>query len=770
MAEQFSLTVTPDGAGSAQVAAAGAEVAVARRPWDMFSKVAPIVGAASQQAIEDKSVEDSLAGQNRAATRLAEIATMSSADRAEALRTDRLAIESGESEYSDVHNKAYLAATTSTFFSATAKAQAETNMKNAASNVDSMIIPEMLPEGYDRIGAFDYIAKNEGVDVAVVRDMYLTKQTDYFAGQLLNQSDQAGVDEIKAKIAETKNTLMGPKFYGSRSEDWKAAVKASETKLKNAEIAIQKKFKKESEHNISVAEGDTASSFTSYTKPLDAELKKDFIKAYDNEITRNSKVNAYKQNFKDAEVSRTFQTAYKPGDVHPVLPEGKQLKAEWTKKVSDTIQASFSEKKYTKFIDTAINEPTFVKDAGTNLMTVFNNLDDPIALGAFVNNVEVISYQPHGATALRQTLGDDNYVSVMATQYMARTGHARDLATARTMVTAGEKNIAVVNFSKADQMKLSEYAIKLDTQGPKFLAMMNKFQAISPLMASDMLEKTAQNFLDQQTTIGDRTVDVSMTPLIDSLSLDPTRTQENLFKSLDKAAGGTVKSIVTIGNEVMGIDPLTGSIFMQNMNAIAKETNDEIKKEAVTADYQASQAEGTITGDIARAWDTHTQSLIGEVPAAFGQFGASAKDAVGNIINRFGGYLGKTWDEDIQSMKDGINTMFPDTFGPDQAEIRDDAAIEMAEAFDREIELLTTEDPRKYVSNNTLSAYVNEQLTHTLEANKAKVEVAKAAKKVLVDHIVETHTESKLAEPEVIQDVEEVAPINKPSTDNRGLP
>ena len=768
MAEQFGITVTPDGAGSAQIAAAGTKVQVAKRPWDLFTGATQAVATV---VTEDRSVEESLSGQNRAAERLAEIATMSAADRAAALETDRLEIETGESKYSDVHNKAYLAATTSTFFSAKAKAQAESNMRNASTAVDAMVIPEMLPTDYDKLGGFDWIAKNNNVDVAVVRDMYLTKQTDYFAGLIGTQSDQEGVDEIKSMVSESRKTLMGPKFYGSRSEDWKAAIKASETKLKNAEIAIQKKFKAEAEHRIATTIGDTSSSETSYTQPLTSELKKDFAKAYDNEITLNTKLNDYKKNFESAQEARNWHTAYKPGDVHPVLPEGKQLKAEWTKKVSESITSAFSEKRYGNFIDVAINEPTFIKDAGTELMTVFNNLDDPIALGAFVNNVEILSKHPNGATALRQTLGDDNYVSIMATQYMARTGHAKDLPTARQMISAGEKNIAVVNFSKQDQMKLSEYAIKLDTQGPAFLAMMNKFQAISPKMATDMLEKTAQNFLDQRTTIGDREVDTSMTPLIDGVSLDPERTTEKLFKALDKQAGGPVKSIVTIGNEVMGIDPLTGDLFLQNLDKVAEEANAEIKYEKTNADYKAQAAEGTIAGDVARAWDTHMQSMVGEVPSVFAQFGAGAAEAVGNIVSRFGGYLGKQWDSDVQGMKDGINEIFPDTFGPDQAETRYEAATEVLDEFDKIIMGTTTEDPRKYVSTNTLSSYVNSQLDYTLQANAAKVKVAETMQKYLFDKVALEHPETLLIDTDTMEKYnEKFGTPTSDATDNRGLP
>ena len=732
MAEQFGITVTPDGAGSAQVAAAGAEVAVARKPWDMFDTAVKVIGTqVAKEVTETKALEDSLAGQNRAATRLAEISTMSPADRAAALAQDRADIEGGESEFSDVHNKAYLSATTSTFFSATAKAQAETNMKNAASNVDSMIIPEMLPEGYDKIGAFEWIADNNGVDVATVRDMYLTKQTDYFSAQIQFQSDQEGVDEIKAAIAKNKETLMGPKFYGSRSADWKAAIKSSNAKLQAAEVAVQKKFKKEAENRISTSIGDTASSLTSYIKPLDSEMKKDFKLAYTNDITYNNKVNEYKAKHEEATTSREFQAINEPGDVHPKIPDGAQLKKEWQTKVTSSLQSSFIGKNYNKFIDIAINEPEYVKDAGNNLMTTFNNIDDPVVLQSFINNMSVISYQTNGATALRQALGDTNYVDIIATKYMAESGLAGDITKARAAVQQGKQNIARVDMDKRDMMDMQEYARDLGSQGQKYASVMQKLHAIDPAMAHKELKNVASFFDEQITTMGDRTLDISMTPKIDNISLDADRTETKLLDELDKQAGGEVSNVVVIGDTVLGIDPMTGAVAITGITKNAEEVNSQIKREKQLEAFAVEDARGTLTGDIAKAWDIHTQSLVGEVPSVFAQFGASAGEAVSNIVSRFGGYLGKSWDEDVQDLKDRINVMFPDTFKPDQAVVRYEAATDMLDEFDKIVLGVPTEDPRKYISNNTLSSYVNDQLTATLENNKSKIRVAEEMQQYL---------------------------------------
>lgn len=307
---------------------------------------------------------------------------------------------------------------------------------------------------------------------------------------------------------------------------------------------------------------------------------------------------------------------------------------------------------------------------------------------------------------------------------MAESGLAGDMPSARAAVQQGKQNITRVDMDKKDTMDMQEYARELGSQGQKYVSVMHKLHQIDPSLAHKELKNVAEFFSNQIEEVDDRKIDKSMTPYVDNVSLDPERTQVNILKAIDAKSDSKVSNITLIGGTAMGIDPMTGTPSLVDVNAIAEETNAQVKREKQLAQFEEEDAAGTITGDIARAWDTHTQSLVGEVPSAFVAFGSSAKEAVGNIVGRFGGYLGKSWNEDVQAMKDGINEIFPDTFEPEQEEIRFEAANDMLDEFDTLIGVTPTEDPRKYVSNNTLSAYVNEQLTATLENNKNKLKVA----------------------------------------------
>lgn len=764
MAEQFSLTVTPDGAGSAQLQETGTKVQAARRPWELFTGAVQGVAQAAVGIDEinkaETATQDSLQGQNRGAERLAELATMSHADRAEALRADRLAIETGETDFSDVHNKAYLAVTTNAFFSATKEAQAESNMRDAATNVDSLVVPEMLPDGYDKTGAFEWIADNNSVDVATVRNMYLAKQTDYFTAQIQLQSNQDGVNAVKSQMAEVRGSLSGTKFYGSKASEWKAAIKSSDTKMKTAEVAMAKKFKLQSKEKVATAIGDTSSTLTSYHQSWE-EVKVDMFKAYgDDPVVFKNKENEYKKSHKLAQESRLFQGGNTPGEAHPKLPDGNsQLTAEWQKSVTKSATAAFTENQYTRFIGIGINEPKFVKNAGDNLMSIFNNTQDIVGLSGFANKIETISYQPNGATALRQMFGDDNYVTILATQYMAKSGHATDVLQARTMVEKSKANITTIQMDKQDMIKIDEYARDFGPQqGQSFKAVMTKLHQINPKMAHDELENTA-NFFDKQIEKVDGVrIDTSMTPLVDNVSLDPDKTKDALMKDLENKTGSPVTDVTIIGDTALSVSPTTGALAMTSIKGVAEASNKEVLREKKEADYTAKQEEGTIVGDIGRATDTFGQVLVGQVPSAFGSFFGGAADAAGNIVDRFSGYLGKTWDEDVQSMKDGINEIFPKTFGADKAEVRYADQTGLLDEFDNIIMNTPTESPLDGVARNTLSAYLTDQIGSTVEANKHKVEVAKKAKVALEEMM-----------DEEIEIAPEPTPITKP-TDNRGLP
>ena len=347
MVEDFRLTVTPQGSGSAQLQAASAEVATAKRPWDLFKGVVTAVpkaaGVLHEKHLAETNSEELRQGTARAAELLAETSTLSAKDRDIALTTEYDRIMLGESDNSDVHNKAFLSAITSTYFSAKSKAQAEFNMGNASLAVDGLIIPEMLPEGYNKTEGLAWIAKENDVDVAVVRNMYLAKQTDYFAGQMLLQDTPEGVAEIKAKIGDNRKSLQSSKFYGSKAADWTSAIKQSDAKLKATEVQIDKKFKKEALNRIAIATGDTAHSTTSYNTPF-VEVQEDFKRAYgDNPETYRNKIQDYKDKAILAEESRAWQAQFEPGDVHTVIPDNPQLKDEWQKSVSVDLSKAFLE-------------------------------------------------------------------------------------------------------------------------------------------------------------------------------------------------------------------------------------------------------------------------------------------------------------------------------------------------------------------------------------------------------------------------------------------
>lgn len=767
MVEQFRLTVTPDGAGSAQLQAEGAKVQAARRPWDMFSQTLAGAGKVAVSLDEagkaEKSTEELLSGQNRAAERLAEISTMSAADRAAALQADRDSIMSGESEFSDVHNKAFLAATTSTFFSAKAAATAESNMTNASTVVDSLVIPEMLPDGYDKTEAFQWISDNHDVDVATVRNMYLTKQTDYFAAQLQLQSDVEGVNEVKAAMAKNRESLGGSKFYGSKAAEWKAAIKSSEAKLKAAEVAVLKKFKAQAKERVATAIGDTSSSETSYTKPW-VEVESDMKAAYgDDAVVYNNKKNEYKKSLGLAEEARGFQSENTVGEPHNKLPDSNpQLKKEWQAKVTNDATAAFTENNYSKFIGIGINEPQFAKTAGENLMSVFNNTQDIVGLSSFVNKVETISYQPNGATALRQMLGDDNYVDILATQYMAKSGFATDVSQARTMVEKSKANITTIQMDKQDMIQIDEYAREFGPQqGQAFKAVMQKLHQINPKMAHDEMKNTAAFFEQQITKVGDVRVDTSMTPIVDNVSLDPDKTMAAVFKDLEVKSGSAVTDVSMVGDVAISVNPLTGALAMTDTKVIAESINKEVLREKTQEAYAATQQKGTVIGDTSRALGTFGQVLVGQVPSAFGSFFGSAGDAVANITDRFTGYLGRQWDRDIQGMKDGINEMLPGTFESADREQRRN----MMEAFDAEFDNLinntVTKSPLDGVSRNTLSAYITEQMASTVEANKHRVEVAKKGKEAL----------GELLDEDITIKPDTPAPISvQPTAEDRGLP
>lgn len=733
MAEQFRATVTPQGTGSTQAVEEAIVHQQKSSAWTQLFKVgvqaAQMTTAMTEQANKEAAFADTIKAQSDATKDMGDYSARPAQDVSDYFQEKRDTVIGGNSTNSQAYDKAYLATTNKMYQSSTREAKIIATDNGINLETSGMVNSDMIPEGYDYRTGLKYISDKFNVDPSRVRDSWMANVTGFYADQYSSVSDMDSLKEIDDNYTALRSTAGNPELFGSRSNNFKALDANNKAMLKQARTAAEKRIKTKSQDNIVEATGNTASSFTSYLQPYSA-VEEDFNVVYgDNKITLDTKKQEYNKKHKLATASRLWQTQYNPGDEHTKVPaDNKQLQAEWQTRVTDDLSTSFNEGKYESFVNIVNNEPKYSKIAGENIMTEFNNIQDPLSLKSFTDKVEVLSYQTNGATALRQSLGDDNYVNILATKYLSETTYAGDIVKARAAINVTDKNISEIPIEPGMKADVFEFATKLGKQGDKYVAMVQKLHAIDPSLAAKEYKNLADYFEDQREEKSNVMVDTSMTPYLDTISLDADRTFENYKDRIRRLTGADPDSIVMMGDTAMSLDNLSGIMSLTDMRAEAKKTNNIIEKEKKVADIQAEQARLTPTGGAAVALDTAGQVILGEGSTIVGKFMGSIGDVVSNLVNNNSGYAGRHYAKGTGG--EDIKAWFQETFPSEATPMEREAiAAETINNFNETISTIVTEDPRTDIANNTMSPYDNETLSQVLQGNKHTKEVAKKLKK-----------------------------------------
>ena len=735
MAEQFTPTLTPTGVGTpGAIKEAGSQQQKANAWKSVFNVGTQLAGIATQLTTEqneklqkEKNIREVIQAQSDATQDMGDYSTRPAQETSDYFKSKRDEVITGASTHSDAYNKAYLSTTQNMYMSSTKEANILATDNAINVETSGMVNSNMVPEGYDYRKGLKYISDKYNVDPSRVRDSWMANVTGYYSDQYSAVNDMDSLAKIDNEYSTLRNTANTPELFGSRSANFKALDANNKTLLTQARAAAEKRIKTRSENRIVEATGDTSNSFNSYIAPLSA-IEKDLEVVYgDNKITLDNKKQEYVKNHTSAVQSRLFQTQFNPGDVHTAVPkDNKQLQAEWQKRTTADLTTAFQSDNYDKYIEITNNESAYTKVAGEAIMTAFNNIETPAEMTVFLDKVKNISYRTNGATALRQSLGDENYVTMLATSYLAESGYAGDLIKARAAVNVTDRNISEIPMEPGMKADVYEYATKLGKQGDKYVAIVQKLHAIDPSLAAKEYKNAADFFEKQREERDGIIIDTSMSPIIDNYSIDSERTYTNMVERQVRRTGATPNNMIVVGDTVISLDLLSGTMTTSSIKAEAQYTNKQIEKEKQRESYLKERERTTLAGGAPAAIDVAGQVLIGQGPSIAVDFVKNIGTTVSNITSRFTGYLGAQWDKDVQPFRDWATKTFPNEATPVEKEIMIEATIE---EFDNYINTIVTEDPTQDAAYNTMSSYDKETLSQTLMGNKHTQEVAKKLKK-----------------------------------------
>ena len=512
---------------------------------------------------------------------------------------------------------------------------------------------------------------------------------------------------VLADIKEKEGAYKSPRFLDSRSKKFLPIItkqKADQDTLIKSKIA---QFKQQSYQRIS----DSIDS--GYTLRPD-EIEADIKATSSNPVAAQTALNKYTKDYTEHTEAVSY-LAENPIGNNPGFYPNDTAKKQRQQLVTNTLTDTWLTGNSSEFVRIAFNEKGLTKDAGTMFIAQLG-LAKPKEKEQLMVMFDKVLETPKGATVLRQMLTDDEYTKLVKTRYVQRFRPEYTVEQARNYIEGASKNVAKVDFLTTDKIRMSEYAVELGKQGPKFQATMDALIATDVAMAKDMMKDVAGFYLKQvgKSTTGTK-VDNSMGTVPDSL--EPERTDKIIDTALNNPS-----SIAYVQDYIIGYDDIGGTVKIVNSKGLVDKSNKDVEyearhglKEKSLGDFIESASRATL--DNSGLFLTGAVDVLTETGA--------------NIGSALWGNISRNFKEDVANSPEFVQNFV--TFVDKFTDIEMDNPAQVKEVVKRELEdnfmetlkqqstLLDTSTEIE-VENNTMTPNMQDSLKNSLELNKLNKE------------------------------------------------
>jgi len=548
----------------------------------------------------------------------------------------------------------------------------------------------------------DYTKANPQLEKVVVsRSLLAGAYQEIEAAISMADRTEEGLATLRQDIADIKAPYESPMFLTTREKQGQEYVNALErgmqTQLKGFEAEIKNNHYSKLAANAK--DGYRALPSTMYpsidataSNPLAAEKQKQEV---DKKYQERTQADVY---------NSTYPVGDRPGALpldNPLLKKERQ--AAVTKELFSRFLVGDSEN-FTRIAD---NEGQLTREIGQSILVQFNKSSTNEEINSILDRVKEINEQPSGARVLRQMFTDDEYTRVLGVSYMSQARPDWDMKQVKDFVDQAQQATTTVKLSPSDNSKIFDLAVKLGTQGDKFLSVVQGLTKINPQLALDEYKNIARNFSDQ---IGEDSsgikVDKSMAnnPAEHRDIIDPEQVDKAINSALPT---GTTSKVFLPNNIVVAKNDWSGTIDVRDVSNTIQESESNTTTRLL--DEHDAEAEAIKTDPLAgasKAIKSFTRVIIDNIASV----PAGAVDVAGTLVDRFQDHL-------FNSMTTGQKEFFKG-WKPNQ--IKEAASSEFVlslEAAKMELPTVINEPP----ANDTMSTQDKFMVEQGLKDNQHKV-------------------------------------------------
>ena len=506
---------------------------------------------------------------------------------------------------------------------------------------------EIYPETKEKRDAASfveyYMKQRPSMDKVVLNRALLFGMRDEVLSTISLANTPEELNEALQTVKEIEEPFQSNHFLTTKSTAGKSLITELNNQKKQMITAKQSQFKSQAYTRIATAED-------SGYRIIPEAIKEDIFFTSDNILSGQRAYKTYVDNYNLRTEADNYTVSNPIGQRTQAIPDNKLVKEEREESVTATLVENFTNGNNSFFIQVATNEAGMAKKGGEELLLQFNNIQDPKDLSSYVSHVVEISKMPKGARAIRQTIGDEGYVDILTTHYLASSIYSGDVVKARNYVYDNDRVTTKKSMNSSMAADMKDITAKLGLQADAFNAVIQRMHNISPGAAEKHYKDIAKIFLDTTETSGGVKFNKSMGD-IPSSAIAPEKIVENIITEHTKQYGGNPTEVSYVGNSVFTYDAYGGTATLQDLNSLVEKTDAVEIEMARQEAIEKKRAQGTILGDVDRVvTDILPEIVLGVVPQAVTGFVGGVSNMLNNIGTRFGAYMWQQTLKDIETV------------------------------------------------------------------------------------------------------------------------
>ncbi len=388
--------------------------------------------------------------------------------------------------------------------------------------------------------------------------------------------------EVDKQYEEFKDEFQSEFFQNSKNAQVSKRVEMVEKSIGVIRKQKIEQFVMEAKGRIAEAEKSLDSDEIYGVDPM--FILNDFNIAYNKDpLAKARAIKSYEDKATKQAIRVEFLSTNNPLNRKEAIPE--EAKEAWQKKVTTFAEDTYNNGQYGVTAMVITNSPGYGKEWGDKRFQEYNQAKTQEELQNIVDKIYIMNSYDRGGTALRQSIGKDNYAEIIAVNNLAKYMDT-DLTTARA--NYNEAKNKHVNFDKELNIKIDKYKAKLGRHAGDYVETLQLLANVNLGMAKQSEPKIREFYLKQQVEYSKLLKD--SLKIDTSIGVDPFTTDdvpagyekdwaESFLKMSNDALGEGDKEMISLPNgEVQVIDRFGFSQSLKlNVGKFIKLKNKELE-------------------------------------------------------------------------------------------------------------------------------------------------------------------------------------------------